>query len=304
MTESNPPVVVGADGSDDSFLAVEWAAAEALSRRRRLRVVNAFIWPLMGVPYAGSPPEEIYGHVRDEARATVAEATARARAAAPGVEVSGRLVDGPAQPALIAESSRANLLVVGNQGLGAFSSMMAGSVSVAVAARAACPVVIVRPPHAGTGSSQGRVVVGVDGSPAAERALEFALDEASRRHVGVTAVRGWLAPPSIAPTRTLGLVQQAEEIDEIETRLVAEMVAVWSEKYPDVDVAQKVVHASAAHAMVDESLGAELLVVGSRGRGGFTGLLLGSVSQAAIHRAACTVAVVRSQTPPAIQDTA
>lgn len=295
MTDSDTPVVVGVDGSDDSLLAVDWAAPEALLRQRPLRVVNAFIWPLMGVPYAGAPVEETYGYVRDEALRAVHKAVARARAAAPGVEVSGQLVDGPAKPALVAESRRANLLVVGNQGVGAFASLMAGSVGVALAARAACTVVIVRPTRPGTGPSQGRVVVGVDGSPPAEHALEFAFDEASRRHVGLTVVHAWVAPPSIAPTRTIGLVEQAEEINEIETRLLAEQVARWTEKYPDVDVAQKVVHDNAANALVSESLGAELLAVGSRGRGGFTGLLLGSVSQAAIHHAACPVAVVRTR---------
>lgn len=293
MTDSGVPIVVGVDGSDDSFLAVEWAAPEAVLRQRRLRVVNAFIWPLMGVPYAGSPVEENYGYMRDEAQLAVDKALARARAAAPDVDVSGHVVDGPAKPALIAESRHANLLVVGNQGVGAFASMMAGS-SVALAGRAACPVVVVRPAQPGAGPSQGRVVVGVDGSRPAELALEFAFDEASRRRVGLTVVHGWLAPPSIAPTRSIGLLEQAEEINEIETRLLADQVAGWTEKYPDVDVAQKVVHDSAAHALVKESLGAVLLVVGSRGRGGFTGLLLGSVSQATIHHAACPVAVVRA----------
>jgi nucleotide-binding universal stress UspA family protein len=137
--------------------------------------------------------------------------------------------------------------------------------------------------------------VGVDGSPASDSALGFAFEEASLRGTGLTVVHAWTMPVSTGPGDILPLVYDIDEVNAEETRLLAETVAGWQEKYPDVRVHRVVAHGAPAHELVQRSAGAELLVVGSRGRGGFRGLLLGSVSQAAIHHAQCPVAVVRTQ---------
>ncbi|GAA2394135.1 hypothetical protein GCM10010170_107780 [Dactylosporangium salmoneum] len=162
--------------------------------------------------------------------------------------------------------------MVGHRGRGGFTGMLLGSVGVALAAHATCPTVVVRRGSEG-GTAAGRVVVGVDGSHEGELALEFAFDHASAYGAGLTALHVYDRPA--------------------ENHSLAEVVGRWTEKYPDVNARYHGVLGRAAEALVDHSQGALLLAVGSRGRGGFTGMLLGSVSQAAIRHATCPVAVVK-----------
>lgn len=293
MTHSDlEPVVVGVDGSDQSMRALGWAAEEAALCHRRLRVVHAFVWPLYPVdldPPAGGFPD---GGLRRAADRIVTEALEHAAAVAPAVEIDGAVVAGTAAPTLLRESERAELLVVGNRGLGGFTGMLVGSVGAAVAAHAACPVVVVRR-RQDDGPSAGRVVVGVDGSAASELALGFAFREATRRRTGLTVVHTWMGPVSEGPGDMLPLVHDPAIVGRDEDRLVAETLAGWQEKFPDVEVRRDVVHGHAAKVLVAESRGAMLTVVGSRGRGGFPGLRLGSVSRALLHHADGPLAVVR-----------
>lgn len=294
MTRSaRRPVVVGVDGSADSHRAVAWAAREAALRGLPLRVVHVFAWPLVDVPLGPSdygPPD---GAFSNEAKRYVDDAVAHATATAPDVTVSGEVITGTPVPTLVTESRHASVVVVGHRGLGGFSGLLIGSVGVGVAAHAACPVVVVRPRTTEQGPTAHHVVVGVDGSPESEQAVAFAFEEASLRGVGLTAVHRWTAPTSVAPGDMLPLVYDVDAVDREETRLLAELLSGWSAKYPDVDVHRRVVHARAAHTLVRASAGAELVVLGSRGRGGFSGMLLGSVSQALIHHAGCPVAIIR-----------
>jgi nucleotide-binding universal stress UspA family protein len=166
---------------------------------------------------------------------------------------------------------------------------MVGSTAAALAAHAHSPTVVVR----GTTTTDGPVVVGVDGSPAGEAAIGFAFEAASLRDAPLTAVLSW--PDSLLEGRvqsTLFTTAEAEIVQEQE-RVLAERLAGWQEKYPDVPVERVVVRDRAAHALLRIAEHARLLVVGSRGHGGFTGLLLGSTSQALVHHAPCPVAVVR-----------
>jgi nucleotide-binding universal stress UspA family protein len=139
------------------------------------------------------------------------------------------------------------------------------------------------------------VVVGVDGSPTSEVALAFAYDEADRRGVALVAVHTWL-DDMLEPTLAAMIDWDAIETDE--RALLAERLAGWSEKHPDVEVRRLVTRDRPARVLVEESVGAQLVVVGSRGRGGVTGLLLGSVAHALLHHAHCPVAVARSDTRP------
>ena len=172
------------------------------------------------------------------------------------------------------------MIVVGSRGLGGFSGLLLGSVGVQLAAHAGCPVVVVRRDGRADGPEAGRVVVGVDGSHDADRAMRFAFEQASFRGVGLTAVHTYIWPDSTGPGDMLPLVYDEDDLRDDERRLLAESVAGWTDKFPDVDVRRSVVRGTAAGVLTHLSHGAELLVVGSRGRGGFTGLLLGSVSQA------------------------
>jgi nucleotide-binding universal stress UspA family protein len=228
---------------------------------------------------------------QDRAEAFVAEAVQAAGKVVPGITVTGAVTDGPAVPVLLSESQHADLMVLGDRGLGGFAGLILGSVAVQMATHGACPVLVVR----GTRRSTGPVVVGIDGSRTSARAFDFAVEEAALRRTDVVAVHTWQTPPVVAPGDMMPLVYEVAVIEEEERRVLAEAVAGVAERYPEVGVRQEVVHAPAAHHLAERSADAQLVVVGDRGHGGFVGLLLGSVSQYLIHHCACPVAVVRAE---------
>ncbi|WAZ23893.1 universal stress protein [Streptomyces cinnabarinus] len=264
-------VVVGVDGSSSSLAAVDEAVREARRRRGELRVVHAFSWPVRPM-YAPLDPSPL-NHLAHEA-------AQRARSLAPDVEVTEAVVTGDTVAVLEAESRAGDLLVVGPRGMGGFIGMLLGSTAASLAAHSQCPVMVVREEPADTGP----VVVAVDGSPVGEKAIEFAFAEAALREAELLAVHAWLpdyAPPGTSP-------ESAE-------RLLAQAVAGRAERYPDVTVRHEVLSGETREALIETSRTAQLMVVGARGRGGFAGLLLGSVSQALLHHGHCPVTVVRGR---------
>ena len=290
--ETGRPILVGVDGSDSAIEATRWAAREAERRGVGLRLVQAFGWPRgrhLGDPGLGVEYRQAMHRLGEQ---QVAAAAGAAGDVAPDVVVEQLVEDGYPIPRLVADSREAQLVVVGDRGLGAVTGLLIGSVAVAVAAHAACPVVVVRGAVQGvTGPPQGPVVVGVDGSPVSEAALAFAFAVAAGRNAPLVAVHTWwdlAIDPALAP------LLDWEAIEGDEHQLLAERLAGWGEKYPDVEVRRVVTRDRAAHALIARTEGAQLVVVGSRGRGGFAGLLLGSVSHAVLHRASCPVAIVRS----------
>jgi nucleotide-binding universal stress UspA family protein len=277
-------IIVGVDGSLPSRAALEWALDEASLRHCKLRLVYADVM------------NDSSESVLRRAQELLAREAAFSAVCAPDVLVESELHEAFPVPALIAEGSAAEMVVVGNRGRGGFASLALGSVGVQLAAHAPCPLVVVR--HAddqlGPGQSAGRVVVGVDGSPLSELALDFAFLEASLHVCGLTAVH--VAPlPLGLPSWGVSTAPLDAEADlESVKLLLAESLAGWQEKYPDVDVIQKARLGHAGYELIHEARGASLVVVGSRGRGGFRGLFLGSTSQALVHHAPCPVAVVRN----------
>jgi nucleotide-binding universal stress UspA family protein len=290
-TTAGAPIVVGVDGSPSSLDAVAAAARLAADRHRPLRIVHAFVWPLLSVPYGIGGGVPVGPGLRDAADALLAEAVARARAVEPDADITGKVRDGAVAPVLLDESRRAWLLVLGDRGLGGFAKMLVGSVSAQLAAHGACPVLVVRAAEHPTGP----VLVGVDGSGHSDLAVEFAFEEASFRGAPLRAIHAWRHPVAAEPGDMLPLVYDVDEVEGEEARVLAEALAGWRERYPDVPVEQAVVRTGAARALVHESARAQLLVVGARGHGGFVGLLLGSVSRAVLLHAACPVAVVRNR---------
>jgi nucleotide-binding universal stress UspA family protein len=282
-------VVVGVDGSEPARRAVQWAAQEAVRRRLPLRVVTAFEW-LRGQPIGHVGLGDSYREImHGVARRQLAEAVELAEQAQPALEVQSQLVVGFPIPVLTAVARQAELVVIGDRGLGGVTGLLLGSVAVALAAHAACPVVVVRG-EAEAPDPSAPVVVGVDGSPTSEAALAFAYEAASTRNVPLVAVHTWwdlLVDPTMAP------LLDWDAIENDEREVLAERLAGWGEKYPDVRVQRLVARDHPAHALVEQSLRAQLVVVGSRGRGNVAGLVLGSVSHAVLHRAHCPVAVVR-----------
>ncbi|NLU80529.1 universal stress protein [Micromonospora sp. HNM0581] len=288
-SNSGAPVVVGVDGSEIALHAVRAAAREAAYRRRPLRIVHAFIWPLMGVPLGPAPGAPVDGGLRGQAERYLAEALTEAGKVAPEVVVTGVVIDGTASAVLLAEARDAALVVLGNRGLGGFAELFLGSVAVQVSAHADSPVLVVR----GASRADGPVVVGVDGSQLCQEAVRFAFEEAAWRGSELVAVHAWLYPTPAGPGDVLPLVYDLDAFRDEEERLLAEAVAGWSERYPEVPVRRRLVRGSPGRALVAESRTAQLVVVGARGRGTLGGLLLGSVSHAVLHHAHAPLAVVR-----------
>ena len=278
-------IVVGIDGSPGALEAVRWAAAEAVRRRAHLRVVTAVEWldrPTVGTP---DPGHSVADKLFEAARRDLDDAAAAAKEVAPGVRVDRRTAVGFPVAVLAADSRHAGLLVVGASGRGRLASVLAGSTAVGVATHAVCPVVVVRGEHR---DEAAPVVLGVDPGRSGDAAVAFAFEAAAARGVQLFAVHTWGFPPGDARTAPMW-----DELADDAERELAEALAGWSEKYPDVPVRRIVSHSNAAHRLVELSQEAQLVVVGSRGHGELVGLVLGSVSNALVHRASCPVAVVR-----------
>ncbi|WIM92873.1 universal stress protein [Actinoplanes oblitus] len=282
------PVVVGVDGSASALHAVEAAAAEAALRRRPLKIVHGYAWPPNGVPFSPSLAASADATLRRASAEILAEAARHAAKVAPDLPGDPLTVIGSPARALLQLSEEAALLVLGARGTGGFAGMTLGSVAAHTALHALCPVMVIR-----GAAGNGPVVVGVDGSPGSMAACEFAADEADRRGAELVALHAWT--PGQASELDYGLPLSYETwhgADEHE-RLLAEAVAGLAERHPGLRIRRQVREGMARQLLTDWSQDAQLVVVGSRGHGGFAGLLLGSVSQHLTYRAACPVAVVR-----------
>lgn len=279
------PVVVGVDGSESALRAVRWAADDARRRRLPLRLVHAYEAPV-GYRTEFVDWGALLEGLVEQAREWLEQARQAAEETAPDV-VTEAVKSFPV-PTLVAESAHAALLVLGTRGLGGFSGLLVGSTAVGLVARARCPVVVVR----GGAPHTGPVVVGVDGTPVGEAAIAFAFAEAATRGTGLVAVHTWtdllLEMAFAGETAALDTTVVAQEAEAV----LGERLAGWHEKYPDVSVERQVTREPAAQALLRHAENAQLVVVGTRGRGGFRGLLLGSTSQQLLQHASCPVAVV------------
>lgn len=289
------PIVVGYDGSPASDEALDWAAGAAALRGLALDVVVAWSMPALNFGMGSATPAQetdLLGELRSEADQVWDKARARVRAEHPDVRVSGEVVVSSPAAVLVDRSRLADLVVVGSYGRTGWSKLLLGSVSRQVASHSKRPTVIVRPP-ADPGARE--IVVGVDGSAAALKALDWAIDEASRRGFSLRVIHTWEVPPvgTLTGVPTFALPEVMDDIKGQEMRATAEVLAGHRERYPDVTVRQSVERGSPVTALVDASEHAAMVVVGSRGRGGFVGLLLGSVSHGVVNQAKCPVAVVR-----------
>ncbi|WP_225842997.1 universal stress protein [Streptomyces albus] len=286
-------VVVGVDGSASSLEAVDVAAHEAKLRGGRLHVVHAFVWPMMKVPLGPSVMGPPSGGLRNLARKTTEDAVARARNTEPSVEVTQEVISGDPLSVLTTESRGADLVVVGTRGLGGFTGLLVGSVAVYLAAHAECPVLVTR----GRREPSGPVLLGVDGSEVGDAAVGWAFEEASLRGAELVAMHNWnnwAGPVAAGPGIQVPTYYDVDLFRAEEERVLATAIAGWRERYPDVTVTPRLVQEYTRQALISASGESQLLVVGARGRGGFAGLLLGSVSQAVLHHAHCPVTVVRT----------
>jgi nucleotide-binding universal stress UspA family protein len=292
-----PPgsIVVGVDGSEDSDRAVTWAAGQAVLERRELAIVHSAdelslrdsVW----LDSQGIDHRELKTALNEAARATVNAAREVATSAAPRVEVFTALVGTDPRLALVDLSEEAHLVALGSRGRGPVRTALLGSVSASVARQAHCPVVVCRPPGDATPASN-RVVVGADGSPASRPVLEFAFEQASLLQAPLTVMHCFW--DVLVATRGPGLVTPGESEDLSDLRLLlAQSVAGFAEKYPDVEVTQELARGLVDECLVDHAPDAGLLVVGrSRAPSGWSRFLHASCSLAVLERAHTTVAVV------------
>lgn len=281
-------IAVGVDGSEPSLRAVDWAAAEAAERGMSLRVCHVSDQPEETGRAAGPAGET--GRQHDGGPEVLRVATERAHQVAPGLAVEGVLRTGHCAShaeALITLASGAEALVIGSHGRGGLTAALLGSVSEHIVHHGRGPVLVVRGPR-----RFGPIAVGVDGSAESQAALGFAFARADELGVGIRALHAYSLTMAIP---RMGYVPdfEVEQVAGAARDTLDSALAPWTEKYPDVPVTRQTVDDSASVVLVEQSRDCGLLVVGSRGRGGVAGLLLGSVSRHAIRHADCPVAVVR-----------
>lgn len=302
MSDSAARTVVGVDGSDESTAAVRWAARRAAVTGDALRLVHAYTAAVMfpAAPFAsGVSPRTQEAYAR-AAESVLASAADTAWAAAPGVDVTTEAVVGGAAQALVAASDGARLVVVGSRGHGGFAGLLLGSVGAQVSAHARCPTAVLR---GGAPPADGPIVVGVDGSTPSNAALRFAVAEAGRLGVDVVAVHAWSLPQSPGLGEAFAAELAAEQdpgaYEAAARQVLDEAAAPWRAAAPDVELRADLVPAAGpATALLTAAKGASMVVVGSRGHGGFVGLLLGSTSQSVVHHAPCPVVVIRADAEP------
>jgi len=279
------PILVAYDGSSDAQRALLWASAESLRTGAPIRVlvINEVLPPTWGGVAVGGVFTE--GYVLDSSALLeqAEKALAHAGVSTPVVEQrSGHVV-----AELLQAAASASTLVIGSNGHGRAGEALIGSVSQHLARHATCPVVVVREPR---DSDARRIVVGMDGSAISAAALTYACRRAESTGETVVAIHGWHVR---APSTDVWNSQPRSVESEDRELILAESVAGVRADHPDVRLEQEVVPVAPGQCLVDASGSASLVVVGSHGRGFFSGMLLGSVSQTVLHRATCPVAVVR-----------
>jgi nucleotide-binding universal stress UspA family protein len=284
-------VLVGVDGSPAAKYAVDWAARDAAMRNIRLTLVHAArpigpTLPPLPAPMAFAQWQVWRGQsILDEA----VEIARRSTPDGGPAEIETEVLFSPVVPTLVDLSKEAQMVVVGSRGRGSFARSLLGSVSSSLIRHAHCPVAVIHDedplmPH----PAEAPVLVGIDGSPVSELATAIAFQEASWRGVELVALHVWsdVEVNDFPPIDWPAMKPAAEEI-------LAERLAGWQERYPDVSVRRVVECDHPTYHLMRHSESAQLVVVGSHGRGGFAGMLLGSVSAAVAHSARMPVIVAR-----------
>jgi nucleotide-binding universal stress UspA family protein len=278
-------LTVGYDGSPQATRAVIWAADTAARDGATLRLVSCFTSPGFIDPWFLAIPVDI-DQIKAAAERDVASEVERLQSTHPGVRVEPEVVWGKPRSELVERAAGSELLVVGTTGAGAAESWLLGSVAHAVARSSPCPVVLV--PDVPPIAPKGRVVVGIDGSAAADRALEWAVGEADRRDAELVVVHAWQYEYMQEDTAQAG--RDLLQVDAARTLDRAVEVARGSARG---SVRGELVECAAAEALLNAAVDADLVVVGTRGRGGLRSALFGSVAQAVASRSSRPTVVVR-----------
>jgi nucleotide-binding universal stress UspA family protein len=272
-------IAVGYDGSPDSSAALSWAADMAV--RRLEEVVATLVVDPRESPRGIAWPEFWWKEIEDQARAVLEQF--------PGVEY--RLVrrTGSKVSSLVEAGDGASMLVVGSHGHSVVGEVFLGSVSQSLARHATSPVVVVREPRT---IGSGRIVVGFDGSGLSKRGFEFACAMAELTGDKVVAVRAWQEIPVVMDREGYAPPLRTGSLDEQEAALRFEVEELRL-THPTVGIDSDLVGTPPGRALVDASSNASLVVVGSHGQNAVAEALIGSVTHDVLHKAHCTVAVVK-----------
>ena len=278
----NGRIVVGVDGSESAAEALRWAVGEAARRSAGLDVVHAWQHPALFTPAARAVEPNVRALVKEAAQRLLHTAIASA-APHQHVKVRPLLLEGSPGPVLLEAGRHADALVVGTRGLGGIDRLLLGSVSAYCVNHAQGPVVVVPPssghspgdraePPSGVATTNGAIVVGVDGSEGSQVALGWALSEAITNESPLVVVCAYSA-------LTDAEAAVSDALDRVGTR-------------DGLEVSTRIVEGQPAKVLAAAGTGARMLVVGTRGLGGFRGLMLGSTSHELAHNPPCPLAIV------------
>jgi nucleotide-binding universal stress UspA family protein len=270
---------------------VRWAAEEAILRNAQVTLMHVIApivvsWPIDYLE-VGYPQwqEDHAQHVIEQAQKTFYAAIGdteppplRAQLRHDGIVTE-----------LTEASAKATMVVVSSRGLGSIGGALLGSVSRGLLHHTQCPVTVIKADALKAHGPNSPVLLGIDGSAASEEATAVAFDEASRRGVDLVALHAW---SDVGVFPILGMDWRKYERQGHE--VLADLLSRWQARYPNVNVRQRIVGDRPARWLINESRQAQLVVVGSRGRGGIASMLLGSVSTAVAESASAPVIVVHS----------
>ncbi|RZL82345.1 MAG: universal stress protein [Rhodococcus sp. (in: high G+C Gram-positive bacteria)] len=290
------PIVVGVDGSESASAAVAWAARAAAALSLPLHIVTVVHIPAFYYtePYLAESFKE---ELEDTAKGRLGSARVHAKQTVDEpLDITTEQHEGKVSQTLIELTANAHMVVLGSRGHGEFTGLLVGSTTSAVAAHGHCPLVVVRGRTLdGQPPTEGPIVVGVDGSESSKAAVEVAFEQAAARGASLVAVNVWSdvsVQPSLGASPEDPLWSSIQTGEEV---VLSERLAGYQERYPDVTVERVVARDRPVRVLSEFAEKAQLIVVGSRGRGGFKGMLLGSTSNALLHTADCPVMIVRPQ---------
>lgn len=293
-THVTKAVVAGLDGSATAAAAARWAAALAARLDLPLRLVHAL--PSEGIFYSESAvliQSQMFDQLRADGEKLLADVSDLIRAEQPGLTVESYIGPGPATNSLLEAADDAHVVVVGATGAGAIENFLLGSTVLRIANHAPCPVVVWRGDNTNPLPNDKPIVVGVDGSELSSTAVAHAFKLADALGVPLVAAHSWIGDAALGTGATAALVDW-DAVQESETAVFAEALAGKQNEYPDVEVRRVVERGPAAKVLLGQLDDAQLVVVGSHGRGQFAAALLGSTSQNLVHKAPCPVLIARN----------
>ncbi|MEZ7237819.1 universal stress protein [Rhodococcus sp. GXMU-t2271] len=294
-TANRNAVVAGVDGSAVATSAARWAAALAARLRAPLHLVHSL--PSEGIFYSEAAvliQSQMVDQLREDGEAILSNVTDVIRSDHPDLEVKGFMGPGPAANSLLEAAEDARLVVMGATGANAVENFLLGSTVLRVANHAPCPVVVWRGDNERPLPDSRPIVVGVDGSELSTAAVGHAFEYAALFGVPLVAVHSWIGDAALG-VGTVATLVDWEAVGESESAVLAETLAGWHEKFPDVEIRRVVDRGPVAKVILRQLEDAQLVVVGSHGRSQFTGALLGSVSQNLLHNAPCPIMISRKK---------